>query len=239
MSDKYEVGDRVRITADKPSYTDLRLGDVVTVVDFRTRVESDGLVVPLLFVETYLGRRMVEAEEVELALDFPRADPPPDRKVVIRAAEPDEIVDEIFEKIMRSDIELYSVVFHANEKLPLERIEPQPQPEPVEEGLTPEQEAVVGHAAQRLAEAQEASEPQRVAPGKVRMPTGPEDVLGLRDYADEEMSVAYVEYVDDLKGREPWFIFEIQGAQVDIPADGVAAFVGWLLNRIRHSRRPE
>lgn len=224
MSDPvYDVGQKVRIRFDEPSYTDLSRGDIVTIVDFQTRISPHGEVFVLIYVENEAGKRLIALEEVEPLGEEPAAHRP--GAPAIESAEPDDVVDSFFEKIMRADRELLTVVHDAAAQLPA-----------VSRPLANEEAPATAFADQLTVAPVVAEE----APlhGSNLEPTEFE-VVALVDADGEEMSAAYVEAECPDHGRESWFVFEIDGAQIGVLTPNMREFLGWMLNRLKHSERPE
>lgn len=77
----YNPGDRVRVLVNEPYSTELVAGDIVTVTAIGEKVEPDGSTLPVLFLATAHGQRILPFDVVEPFV--------PD----YAPAEPDEIID--------------------------------------------------------------------------------------------------------------------------------------------------
>lgn len=90
---EYRPGDKVRVLADKPYATELAAGDVVTVIEQKTKVE-EGEEVEVVLVATSSGNRWLGLDVVEpFVNDY-------------APAEPDEKVDAAFRALLDADKEL-------------------------------------------------------------------------------------------------------------------------------------
>ncbi|MBP2323308.1 hypothetical protein JOF56_003693 [Kibdelosporangium banguiense] len=89
----YRPGDKVRVLVDEPYATELAEGDIVTVIEQRTKVEQ-GEEVEVVAVSTNHGNRWLGLDVVEPFRDD------------YKPAEPDELIDAQFRALLESDEEL-------------------------------------------------------------------------------------------------------------------------------------
>ncbi len=101
-----QPGDRLTVTTDHPCGTDLVTGDIVTVLDTGVHVEN-GLPVPVVQVSTAYGSQVLTLDTVVKAADLP----------AVQAAEPDDVVDAFFWRILGNDDQLRDWAVKAREEL--------------------------------------------------------------------------------------------------------------------------
>jgi hypothetical protein len=199
----YQPGDRVRVLVDEPFSAPLAAGEIVTVVDTGTRRASDGTVMPVVLVACNLGQFLLGLDVVEAVEATPT--------VRYQPAEKDEVVDGIFEKMMRSDRELFTFALDADSALG----------------------AVDPEVSTQLVDPADEGNPTWASPG-------PKDVVQLTDYAGDELVVVYSEQDCPAHGREAAFFFKINDSDpVIIPVDYFSAVIAWFIDRTKHSHRPE
>lgn len=91
----FSPGDRLRVTVDEPYGTELHAGDLVTVEEVGMKTDGSGVEIPVVFVATSYGIRILGLDAVEAAA-LPAYVP----------AEPDEIVDARLKAIIEADEDL-------------------------------------------------------------------------------------------------------------------------------------
>lgn len=94
MSNPYSPGDRLRVTVEDAYNTGLRIGDIVTVDEVATKKDSNDAEIPVVYVLSEKGTRVLGLDAVEPFV----ADYVP--------AEPDEVIDAQFAALIESDADL-------------------------------------------------------------------------------------------------------------------------------------
>jgi hypothetical protein len=192
-----QPGDRLTVTQNHPCGTDLKAGDIVTVLDTGVHVEN-GLPVPVVQVSTSYGPQVLTLDTVVKAGDLP----------AVQAAEPDEVVDAFFWRILGNDDELRDWAVKAREELAAN----DPQDEPSGGGT---------------------STMERVRRTLVGEPLVYEDRDG-----DELEVAYFEEECKDHGRHGGFMLSVNDEEAVIIPAEQVDGLIRYLFSRRNHSRRP-
>lgn len=94
----FRAGDKVRVLVDEPYETELRAGEVVTILVVMTKTDSDGSSYPVLAVATNAGQRFLKLDVVEPFTD------------AYSPAKPDDDVDTQLRGMLAADAELGKIV---------------------------------------------------------------------------------------------------------------------------------
>lgn len=202
-------GQRVRVTADEPYSSELILGDIVTVADLAIKVEPNGDEILVVIVNTAYGERLLGLDVIEPLPDVTLEPIPMD----YTPAEPDDVVDEFFFRILGNDDELRDWAVKARTELAAN-------------------DSTEGQVGLLPTDHEHAS---KVGDYDV----GPEDFVSITDFDGDEMNVVYTEHECDEHGREGALVFEIEGVEVLIPTKHMRGLVGWFISRIKHSERTD
>lgn len=212
MSDNaIRIGDKVRVLADEPYDTHLRAGDIVTVVGvgFSPRVPG-GRIIPVVLVSTNEGHRYLGADAVT-RVTLPTYTP----------AEPDELYDAFFEKIMRADKGLHAIAIDAHNML----ASPATATKYRDEDTSLTEEDVDFH-----------DDPDAEV---WKSPKGSH--YTAVDSEDDRLDIVYAEHECTEHGREGAFFLTINDEQsMAIRADEeeLQPLINFLVERFRFSRRP-
>lgn len=102
----YKPGDRLRVTVNEAYNSELSIGDLVTVDEVGIKHEHDGTEIPVVYVASSYGIRVLGLDAVEPA-NLPGYKP----------AEPDEIIDAQFRAMMEAHKDLATLATDADTAL--------------------------------------------------------------------------------------------------------------------------
>lgn len=213
MSDNtIRIGDKVRVLADEPYDTHLRAGDIVTVIGVGTSPRTPGgQLIPVVLVTTNEGHRYLGTDAVT-RVTLPAYTP----------AEPDELYDAFFEKIMRSDRGLHAIAIDAHNLL----ANPAAATKYRDEDDSPAVEDDHDHD-DHDAEVWKSPKGSRFV---------------TVDGDDDRLDIVYAEHECPTHGREAAFFFTINGEEsmaISADEEELLPLINFLVDRFRFSWRPE
>lgn len=213
-------GTRVRITVDDPFDTGLRAGDVCTIL-FAREAEVDGTRVVAVNLQSHVGEVCLPVGVLAPVEPSQAPEPGP---ADYAPAEPDEVVDGIFERMMRSDLELFTLAMDAGTLLDEQ---PPARPRLVEVDDEDDEDAE--------------DDEDGTGSGWSNDEEDPHSSLTITDGDGDRALLVYAERICPThKIREGAVFLRTEGGSVvAIPAHQLAPFIEWLQDREKHARRPQ
>ena len=207
----YKPGDRLRVTKNEAYNSELSIGDLVTVEEVGVKEDHSGEEIPVVYVASTYGIRVLGLDAVELAV-----------KPTYKPAEPDEIIDAQFRAMMEALKDLATFATDADTAL----------------GAV---DGEVGRTLSGDADSDdEPDDAEGPSYGPWAEPT-PGDVVTIRDAYGDTLRLVYSERSCGNHGREGALFFSINDDSevVVIPITQVDPLIRYLHGRRMHSKRPE